>query len=169
MAGVQPGHQHAPGRRADRVSGIELREAHALSRQAIDVWRLDSFLPVIADVAISEIVGEDEDDVGLAAAGRRFLLHRTRDRQIIAARCSALSARFCTSLNQAHCKQRDSAPTKVIVEIATIHCRYPPRIEQTSSDSKMKLQATGDHGSKIRANVSGSKMRIMIIDSLDRN
>ncbi len=38
---------------------------HALLRDAVEVWRGDFALGVeAADVAVAEVVGEDEDDVG---------------------------------------------------------------------------------------------------------
>src|SRR5258708_1386630 len=40
-----------------------LRELHALRRKTIDVRRADFFLPEAADIAVAEIVSEEEDDV----------------------------------------------------------------------------------------------------------
>ena len=40
-------------------------EAHAFCGEAVDVGRLDLLLAVAAKVAVAEVVGHDEDDVGL--------------------------------------------------------------------------------------------------------
>src|SRR5439155_15054795 len=63
VPGVQPGHEGAPRRGADRAAGVALGKADALARQPVDVWRLDLRLPVAAEVAVPEVVGQDEDDV----------------------------------------------------------------------------------------------------------
>ena len=67
MAGVLAGHEAAARRRADGAAGVGLGEAHALGRQAVEVGRLDALLAVAAEVAVAEVVGQDEDDVGLGA------------------------------------------------------------------------------------------------------
>jgi len=65
VSAVQAGHQHAPGRRADRAAGIMLREAHPLGRHPVDVWGLNVLLAVAAYVSVAEVVGHDENDVRL--------------------------------------------------------------------------------------------------------
>jgi len=57
MAGVQPGHQDAPARGADRASGVALGEPQPVGGQAVDPRGLDDLLPVAADVAVPEVVG----------------------------------------------------------------------------------------------------------------
>jgi hypothetical protein len=47
------------------AAGVVLREAQALSRETINVRRLDLLLTIAAKVTVAEVVGEDEDDVGL--------------------------------------------------------------------------------------------------------
>ena len=42
-----------------------IREAHSFARQAVDVRCLDLGRPVAADIAVTEIVREDDDDIGL--------------------------------------------------------------------------------------------------------
>ena len=63
--GVAAGEQRRPRRGANGIGGIELREAHALRRHAVQVGRAN-FGAVTAEVAIAEIVGVDHDDVGRA-------------------------------------------------------------------------------------------------------
>ena len=48
-----------------------LGEFHAFGGEAIDVWRVDFLLTEAADVAIAEVIGDEEDDVGFAC-GRGF-------------------------------------------------------------------------------------------------
>ena len=62
-------HEGAARRGAHGVAGVDLREAHAVGCDAVDVRRLNPFLAVAADVADAEVVGEDENDVGLTTAG----------------------------------------------------------------------------------------------------
>jgi hypothetical protein len=69
VAGVEACHQRAAGRGADGAAGVDLGEAGTFGGHAVDVWRLDFLLAVAAEVAVAEIVGEDEDDVGRAALG----------------------------------------------------------------------------------------------------
>jgi hypothetical protein len=41
-------------------------EFHPLAGEAVDVRRLEFFLPVAREVAVAEIVGEDVDDIRFA-------------------------------------------------------------------------------------------------------
>ena len=75
VAGVLAGHEHAARRRADGGAGVELREAQALRRQPVDVRCGDLLLPVAPEVAVAEIVGEDEDDVGPRIRGGQRAHH----------------------------------------------------------------------------------------------
>ena len=43
---------------------VEVREAHALGGHAVEVGRADARMAVAAQVAVAQIVGEDDDDVG---------------------------------------------------------------------------------------------------------
>ncbi|OHB72155.1 MAG: hypothetical protein A2V70_20800 [Planctomycetes bacterium RBG_13_63_9] len=63
VTGVQPRHQAASRGRTDRAAGIAVRKPHTLLGHAIEVRRPDHLLAVAAEVAIAEIVGQDEDDV----------------------------------------------------------------------------------------------------------
>ena len=65
MAGVLADHERGPARRADGRTAVTLGEARAFLGHTIQVGRLDKFLPVAADIALGEIIAEDEDDVGL--------------------------------------------------------------------------------------------------------
>ena len=62
--GVQAGHEAAARRCADRAAGIVVREAHPLGGHAVDVRRLDPLLAVTSEVAIAQIVGQDDNDIG---------------------------------------------------------------------------------------------------------
>ena len=63
---VAAGHQPGAGRAADRGGHVAGLEAHARGAQGVDVRGLDDLAAVQAEIAVAEIVGEDEDDVGLA-------------------------------------------------------------------------------------------------------
>ena len=78
VAGVEPLHEAGPRRRADRVAGVGVGEAHALAGEAVDVRSEDLFLAVAAKVAPAEIIGEDEDDVGLGALGQSWIRRKCR-------------------------------------------------------------------------------------------
>jgi len=41
-----------------------LGETEAARGEAVDVWGGDAFCTVAADVAVAEVVGDDDDDVG---------------------------------------------------------------------------------------------------------
>ena len=60
---VQPRHQHGPRRRANRRSGIALREPHRLGREVIQSGRGNDLLPVTPQIAIADIVTQNKDDI----------------------------------------------------------------------------------------------------------
>ena len=64
MAGVLTRHQHTPRWRAHRRSRIKIREPHPAFSQAINVRSLDEFLPITAQVTITQIIGHNVNDVG---------------------------------------------------------------------------------------------------------
>jgi hypothetical protein len=66
VAGVQAGHQHAARGRADRSAGVGIGELEALRCESIEIRRENLPLAVGADVAVTQIVSQDKDDVGLA-------------------------------------------------------------------------------------------------------
>jgi hypothetical protein len=65
----------AEQRRARRLAvgaaGVAVREPHSLAGQAVDVRRLVVLAAVGGDVGVAEVVGEDQDDVGLAGRSVR--------------------------------------------------------------------------------------------------
>ena len=62
--GGMPAVEHRrPRRIAQRILAIRPIEPHADLRQAVDVRRLHLRMPVTAEVAIAEIVGENDDNV----------------------------------------------------------------------------------------------------------
>ena len=65
MAHVLAGHEDAPGRRADRAPRVEAGEFHALAGHAVETGGLDQFLAEAAEIPVAEVVGHDEDQVGL--------------------------------------------------------------------------------------------------------
>ena len=67
MADVKAGHEHAARRGADGRAGIGIGESHAVGGQAIEIRRFDLLLAVAAEVAVAEVIGQDEDDIGLLA------------------------------------------------------------------------------------------------------
>ena len=70
VAAVLADHERGAARGADGGAAIALGEARAFLGHAVEVRRLDEFLPVAADVALGEVVAQDEDDVRLARFGR---------------------------------------------------------------------------------------------------
>ncbi len=77
VAGVLARHQCGPRGRAHGAAGIVVGETDPLLRQAIDTRRREPGLPVGAQIAIPEIVGLDEDDVG-----RGLTLRKRRGREL---------------------------------------------------------------------------------------
>ena len=57
------GHQSYATRGADRGRRVELGEAHALQSHAVKVRRADGGVTVTTQVAIAEVIGEDDDKV----------------------------------------------------------------------------------------------------------
>ncbi len=64
VARMQAGHQAAARRSADRASGVVIGEAHPLGGKLIDIRRFDCLLPVAAQVAVAQIVGQNENNIG---------------------------------------------------------------------------------------------------------
>ena len=69
VPGVEAGHQRAPRGGADVGAGVKAFEAHTLGGELVEVGRADFALAIRADMADAEVVGEDEDDVGLVRRG----------------------------------------------------------------------------------------------------
>ena len=72
VAGVFSRHEHATRRRADVVTGIVVRELHAIARELVEVGRADFFLPEGPDVAVAKIVSEEENNIRLRQAHCRW-------------------------------------------------------------------------------------------------
>ena len=70
VAGVLASHQRAARGRAHGAAGVELREARAFPRHAVQPGRAELRLAVRAHVSVAEVVGQDEDDVGPARRSR---------------------------------------------------------------------------------------------------
>ena len=64
VSGMPSRQQHPARGRADGVARVVLREAHAARGERVERRRLDLLLPVAAELAPAEVVGQDEDDVG---------------------------------------------------------------------------------------------------------
>ena len=60
---VATGHERGAAGRADFGGGVELREAQAFGGHAIQVRRLDGRVAVAAEIPVTEVVGQDDDDV----------------------------------------------------------------------------------------------------------
>jgi hypothetical protein len=68
-------HQRAPRRSAHGVAAIVDGQSHTFGGEPIDIRRADLLLPEASDVAITEIVAEEEDDVwALRFGGASFHL-----------------------------------------------------------------------------------------------
>ena len=61
---MEPGHEGTPRRRTNRAARIGLGEPDSLGCEAVEVGSLDPRLTVAAQIAVTEIIGEDEDDTG---------------------------------------------------------------------------------------------------------
>lgn len=62
---MKPLHETRSRRRADRVSGVGIAEAHSFARDPIDVRSLNLFLTVTTQITPTQVIGQDEDDVRL--------------------------------------------------------------------------------------------------------
>src|ERR1043166_5044869 len=63
MAGVFSGHQSAARRRAHGVPGVCLGETHSFRRKAVNIWRLYQFLAKAAEIAVAQVVRQNENDI----------------------------------------------------------------------------------------------------------
>src|SRR5258708_38958798 len=63
VPGVAAGHERAARGRAYRGSCVSLRKANSLTCQRVDVRSPDALLAVATQVAVTQIVGEDEQNV----------------------------------------------------------------------------------------------------------
>ncbi len=70
--GVSASEQGRTGRRADGRVGIEVVQSHPLGDQSVNVRRLHILCPIAGEIAIAEIIHEDQEDVGLFVLGVRF-------------------------------------------------------------------------------------------------
>ena len=75
VARVFARHQHAPRRRAHRATRVKLRETHPFRSEAIEIRRANLRLAVGPQFPVTEVVGEDENDVGLAPQRLRRVGH----------------------------------------------------------------------------------------------
>ena len=56
------GHERGTTRGADAAGGVELCQLHAFCRHAIEVRRADSRVAETGEIAVAEVVGEDDDE-----------------------------------------------------------------------------------------------------------
>src|SRR5262249_39697797 len=73
--GKTPGHEGRAARRTLRLD-VEIKQSHAFGRELIDAGRrraAEYATPVRANLTITEIVHQDEDEVGLLVVTRRVL------------------------------------------------------------------------------------------------
>ena len=63
--GVPSGQKRCPRRRADRRSGIVLRETKAISRQPVQIRRFDATFAEQTEIAVAHVVSDDQDNVRL--------------------------------------------------------------------------------------------------------
>ena len=64
VTSVKAGEECATRGGADAGAGVGLGEEHAAGCEGIDVWSFDELLTITADLAKSQIIGDDEDDIG---------------------------------------------------------------------------------------------------------
>ena len=72
VTGVKTGHQRGPGRCANGTPGVVIGEHHPPLGEAVDIGRDEFGLAVAAQVAVSQIVGQNVDDVRFSRPGRLF-------------------------------------------------------------------------------------------------
>ncbi len=68
--GVTARHQRGARGSAIRRGAIELGETCTGCGETVDVGGLESWVAVTAEIAVTEIIGEDDDDVGSISGGR---------------------------------------------------------------------------------------------------
>ena len=61
---MQAGHERGAGGVARRRAGIVVGQSQASGSKGIDVRSLYFLLPVTAQIAVTQVVGHDENDVG---------------------------------------------------------------------------------------------------------
>ena len=81
---VAAGHQPGAGRAAIRARDVALREADAVPGDRVDVRRRDVLAALEAILGPADVVGEDDEDVGLAASAARASAGLTRKRSATA-------------------------------------------------------------------------------------
>ena len=64
MSRMLPTHQDTPRRRADIVPRIMRQEPHPLPGHAVQIGCLDFLLPITSQISITEIIGQNENDIG---------------------------------------------------------------------------------------------------------
>ena len=77
--GIAPGEQPVPRGRANGRGRVGVREPHPFTSQPVDARRGDLRGAVATDVAVTQVVGENDDDVGMAGCG--IAEHNATDRQ----------------------------------------------------------------------------------------
>jgi hypothetical protein len=83
VAKVLAGEQDAAGRSTDRRSGVMPGEAHPFLGKLVEVRGPDLLLPVGSEFTVTQVVGQDEDNVGRGrrdAAGMRNAARRLQRR-----------------------------------------------------------------------------------------
>src|SRR5688500_11806309 len=61
--GIADGEESGAAGGADFSGAVKIGEAHALGGHAIKIWRADGGVAVATEVAVAQIVREDDDDV----------------------------------------------------------------------------------------------------------
>ena len=59
-----------PRRRTDRLRAVAAGKSHSLRRHPIQIWRRLIFAAITRQIVDAQIVGKDQDDVGLFRGGR---------------------------------------------------------------------------------------------------
>jgi hypothetical protein len=97
MSAVQTRQQTGTRRRTHRSARITLREPQSLLGKTVYIWGFKLFLPIAAQIPISQIICQDKDDV-------RFLLSESNSRSSDAQRgcCNYLLFHVCMILLSFH-------------------------------------------------------------------
>src|SRR5438552_2483613 len=80
VSGMHAGHQTTTRRRADRAAGVALSESHPFVRKTVNVRRFDPLLSVATEVAVAEVISQNENDVrsALPLGAQTLRLRRRR-------------------------------------------------------------------------------------------
>ena len=136
--GQPPGQQRRPAGRAERGARIEIGEAQPLGGHPVEVGRANARMTVAAQVAIAQVVGHDDDDVG-SLSRRRGGMAPPANRLIQAATSNVLGfilrdrdMGFRRSVRRRGCGGKEHL-VFILLILAPLHGRRRRRYQASSS------------------------------------